>query len=140
MWIRASLLCLILTTTVRAEPVLPECPASPNCVSSLAADPDKRVDPLPGAANPEASRQLLLALLNELQGVSLEAPPDDARRIHAVFRTRLFGFRDDVHFHIRDDGRIEVRSASRLGYWDLGTNRRRVETLRDTLQKKLAND
>lgn len=139
MWIRASMLCLMLTTTVHAGPVLPECPASPNCVSSLAADPDKRVDPLPGAATPEASRQLLLAILSEQQGVSLEGPEHE-RRIHAVFRTRLFGFRDDVHFHIRDDGRIEVRSASRLGYWDLGTNRRRVEKLRDTLQQKLAND
>ena len=30
-------------------------------------------------------------------------------------------------------GVIHVRSASRTGYWDLGANRRRVETIREAI-------
>ena len=40
-------------------------------------------------------------------------------------------FVDDVEFHLDPSGRvIQVRSASRLGHSDLGTNRRRVEAIR----------
>jgi uncharacterized protein (DUF1499 family) len=39
---------------------------------------------------------------------------------------------DDVEFRIDGAaGVIHVRSASRKGYWDLGVNRRRVETIRE---------
>ncbi len=50
---------------------------------------------------------------------------------HVEFTTRLLRFIDDVEFYF--DGSqalIHVRSASRQGYWDLGVNRRRVETIR----------
>jgi uncharacterized protein (DUF1499 family) len=51
--------------------------------------------------------------------------------VRAEFRSRL-GFVDDVEFRIDEAaGRIHVRSASRKGYWDLGVNRRRVETIRE---------
>ncbi len=50
--------------------------------------------------------------------------------LYAVFRTRL-GFIDDVQF-LADEkaGVIHVRSASRIGYWDLGANRKRIENIR----------
>ncbi len=50
--------------------------------------------------------------------------------LYAVFRTRL-GFIDDVQF-LADEkaGVIHVRSASRIGYWDLGVNRKRIENIR----------
>jgi uncharacterized protein (DUF1499 family) len=50
-------------------------------------------------------------------------------RIEATDRTPLFGFRDDVVVRIRPDGkgsRIDVRSLSRVGVGDLGTNAKRV--------------
>ena len=54
--------------------------------------------------------------------------------VHAVCRTRL-GFADDVECRLcRADGVIHVRSASRLGYYDFGANRARVELLRRQLQ------
>lgn len=52
--------------------------------------------------------------------------------IHAEFKTKLMGFVDDVEFYLAPSGReIHVRSASRLGYSDLGVNRARLEELRE---------
>jgi hypothetical protein len=51
--------------------------------------------------------------------------------VHAKFTSRFFRFVDDVEFCIDDDLRIiHVRSSSRVGYFDFGVNRRRVERIR----------
>lgn len=56
---------------------------------------------------------------------------DEAAYLHAEFRSLIFRFVDDVEFLLdADAGVIHVRSASRLGYSDLGVNRRRVEAIR----------
>ena len=49
--------------------------------------------------------------------------------MHVEFRSRIFGFVDDVEFLV-DDRVIQVRSASRVGRSDLGVNRKRIEALR----------
>jgi uncharacterized protein (DUF1499 family) len=50
--------------------------------------------------------------------------------IRAEFGTAP-GFVDDVEFELDAGNRnILMRSASRVGYWDLGVNRKRLETLR----------
>ena len=49
----------------------------------------------------------------------------------------IFG---DVEFYLpAGDNAIHVRSASRVGYWDLGTNRRRVETIRRSFREALSD-
>jgi len=49
------------------------------------------------------------------------------------------GFVDDLELQLRpQDALIAVRSASRLGYGDLGANRRRVEALRAALAERNA--
>ena len=50
-------------------------------------------------------------------------------RLEATDRTRWFGFRDDVVIRVTADGpgaRVDVRSVSRVGRSDLGTNARRI--------------
>jgi uncharacterized protein (DUF1499 family) len=50
-------------------------------------------------------------------------------RLEATDRTRWFGFHDDVVVRVRPDGtgsRVDVRSVSRVGRSDLGTNARRI--------------
>ena len=49
--------------------------------------------------------------------------------LHAEFTSRIFRFVDDVEF-LLEDGIIHVRSASRVGRWDLGANRARIEDIR----------
>ena len=57
--------------------------------------------------------------------------------IPAECRSLLLGFVDDLELHLRPiENIIAVRSASRLGYSDLGVNRRRVESLRASLSNR----
>ena len=59
--------------------------------------------------------------------------------LHAVCRTRLLGFRDDLEFrHSPAEGVVHVRSASRVGVYDFGVNRRRVERVRKGLRSSHA--
>ena len=58
-------------------------------------------------------------------------------RLEATDRTRWFGFRDDVVVRVRPDGtgtRVDVRSISRVGRSDLGTNARRIRGFLDALR------
>lgn len=71
-------------------------------------------------------------LLAGMPRTTLVTATDDY--LHAVCRTRI-GFADDLECRLcRADGVIHVRSASRLGYYDFGVNRARVELLRRKLQ------
>jgi uncharacterized protein (DUF1499 family) len=59
----------------------------------------------------------------------LVAADPSAGRIEATDTTALFGFKDDVVVRVRPDGngsRIDVRSLSRVGGGDIGTNAKRV--------------
>jgi uncharacterized protein (DUF1499 family) len=57
--------------------------------------------------------------------------------IHAECRSVIFRFVDDLTLHLfLSKGVIHIRSASRIGYSDLGVNRRRVENLREKLRYK----
>jgi len=53
--------------------------------------------------------------------------------LHATFVSRWFRFVDDLELR-RVDGVVHVRSTSRVGYSDLGVNRKRVEKLRARLE------
>ena len=108
---------------------LAACPDSPNCVCSQDAEAAHAIAPLAfrGSAA-DAMRALKQVLAGQpLVRVITEAP----NYLHAEFRTPLCRFVDDVEFLVVEKAHvIHVRSASRVGYSDLGTNRRRVEALR----------
>jgi uncharacterized protein (DUF1499 family) len=125
-----GLFVLTIAMQARAER-LPDCPDTPNCVSSQASSPERRVDPLHGGDNASDARERLIQVLDSLPRVTWRE--ESGQLIRAEFTTRLLRFTDDVEFRIADDGLIHVRSASRLGYSDLGANRARVEDLRRRL-------
>lgn len=111
---------------------LAPCPASPNCVSSDAAEGSHRVEPFALAAAPEVAWKVAREVVAALPGAVLVR--EEPAYLHAECTTRLLGFVDDLELQLRPrDAVIAVRSASRLGYGDLGTNRRRVEALRAAL-------
>lgn len=79
-------------------------------------------------------------MLQSLHRVVAEMPRTEVvvatnKRLHAVART-LLGFRDDLEFHASPaEGVVHVRSASRIGVYDFGVNRRRVERVRKELAR-----
>jgi uncharacterized protein (DUF1499 family) len=110
-----------------AERLAP-CPGSPNCVSSEEATGTSRVDPLVFTAPPEQAWASLKRALQHMGG-SIEQEEGDY--LWATFKTRTFRFVDDVEFRLDAAGQqIQLRSASRVGYSDMGLNRKRVEVLR----------
>lgn len=61
--------------------------------------------------------------------------------IEATATTTWFGFRDDVVIRLREepDGvRVDMRSASRVGRGDVGTNADRIRAYLDALEDRLA--
>ena len=106
---------------------LAPCPGSPNCVSSEATD-EQRVEPLRYDGDAAPARARLLEVLNGMDRARVVQSTDDY--VHVEFRSAVFGFVDDVEFYFSPPGIIQVRSASRTGYYDFGVNRQRVETLR----------
>ena len=114
-----------------AESKLTPCPSSPNCVCSD-ADGSHAIDALAITGDPGEAWQALLAYVDAQPRFEVVARGDDYLRVAS--RTRILRFVDDVEFHLRPGQReIAVRSASRVGYSDLGTNRRRLESVRDAL-------
>lgn len=93
------------------------------------------LDPLEYRAPPQLSYKVALNIVTKRGWHIVDSAPPAARRdgtIEAVARTLIMGFRDDVVVRIRAAGqgsRIDVRSASRYGLHDFGTNARRVAAL-----------
>jgi uncharacterized protein (DUF1499 family) len=112
---------------------LATCPSSPNCVSSDAGDEAHRVEPFtiaaPAARTWEALREAVAAMPRTV------VVRDTGEYLHAECSSPLLGFVDDLELHLRAvDGIVAVRSASRVGYSDLGVNAGRIETLRQQLR------
>ena len=107
--------------------VLAACPSSPNCVSSFATEERHRIAPLAFTGDAEAAFLRLKRVLSQRGDATIIE--ENEGYLRAELRTRLFV--DDAEFLLdRARGVIQVRSASRLGYSDLGKNRRRMEEIR----------
>ena len=81
---------------------LAPCPGSPNCVSTQAADEAHRIEAL-------EYKDLAGAAVEAVRAATMEA------LVRVVEQTR----------------RVHFRSASRIGYSDLGVNRKRMERIRE---------
>lgn len=116
-----------------ADGRLQPCPSSPNCVCSDAPAGGHQIDALAAGADLDATWQALIRLLEADRSMTIVEQSDDYLQVEA--RSRLFRFVDDVEFQRRaNEGVIAMRSASRIGYSDLGANRRRLESLRRSLR------
>jgi uncharacterized protein (DUF1499 family) len=102
-------------------------PKSPNCVSSRAepSDAEHHVAPLQGVRLEDAKAWLL----SQPRTVLVE---EDGDYLRFEVTSRIFRFTDDLELHQEGD-QLHVRSASRVGYSDLGANRKRVEALRSAV-------
>jgi uncharacterized protein (DUF1499 family) len=138
--LRRAVALLATVAAALASTLLPQaaqarsfaCPGSPNCVSSDAQG-DRAIAPLRIRGEPQAAWQAVEKTLQRTERVRIVAREADYLR--AEFTTRWMRYVDDVELELRAQQRIiAVRSASRVGYWDLGANRRRIEALRESLR------
>jgi Protein of unknown function (DUF1499) len=97
------------------------------------------IETLEQEATAQASYEAALAVVTKRKwNIVARRPPERGRegRIEAVARTAIMGLREDVVIRVRADGRgsrIDMRSSSRYGSFDFGTNAARVRTLIDDI-------
>ena len=113
---------------------LSPCPSSPNCVSSQSDEEKHKIDPIRFTFTPAWDMGRLKMIIRGMERATvIQETPD---YLHVEFRT-LLGFVDDAEFFLDASQKvIHLRSASRVGYWDLGVNRKRMEAIRAKFERK----
>ena len=107
---------------------LSPCPSTPNCVSSHSDEERDKIDPIRFTSTPAEAMDKLKKVVQGMERTKVIRETQDY--LHVEFRT-LLGFVDDVEFYLDGSQKaIHLRSASRVGYWDLGVNRKRMESIR----------
>jgi uncharacterized protein (DUF1499 family) len=117
------------------ESRLTPCPDSPNCISSQGSDSAYTVEPLTCDSEAEKIIADLKVVVGSMKGATIVS--ESAAYLHVEFQSDVFRFIDDVEFMVDDMAKVvHVRSASRVGYYDFGVNRRRVEKIRQAWNQK----
>jgi uncharacterized protein (DUF1499 family) len=104
---------------------LSPCPESPNCVSTRSDDRQHGIAALPVRGDKAETMQAILQVVGKMKRTTVITRRDDY--LHVEYRTKM-GFVDDVEFQLDEaTNAVHFRSASRIGYSDLGVNRKRME-------------
>lgn len=119
---------------------LARCIAKPNCVcSEYPEDSTHYIEPFVIPDNLQSPQQVSQLMKNVLEKAGGKVQIQSNSYLSAIFESRFLGFIDDVEIRIdMSSKRVYLRSASRVGYSDLGANRSRATTIYSLLEKKLA--
>lgn len=105
------------------------CPGSPNCVSTEAHDDKHTIAPISYTMDKDKAKARLIEVIQTMPRSKIVSEKDNY--IYAEFTSAIFRFVDDVDFFIDETSKtIRFRSASRVGYSDMGVNRKRMEEIR----------
>lgn len=98
-----------------------------------------KLGPLILPSPPGQAFERALAAARDMGWEIVASSPSD-RRIEATDTTFWFGFKDDIVVRIRPTeggSRIDVRSVSRVGRSDVGTNAKRIQKFLEKIEKEL---
>lgn len=118
----------------------PEYAGSEVAEQQLEAYPDIQTQQY--AQSPDRVFEAALETARE-QGWEIVAAEAAEGRIEAVDTTFWYGFKDDVVIRIEADSggsKLDIRSKSRVGMSDLGTNANRIRAFLDDLEARLGSD
>ena len=108
---------------------LAACPGKPNCVCTQAESGTHAIAPISFDGTAAAALQRLKAVVIAMALARIVEEGEDYLRVE--FTTAVMRYVDDVEFLIDTSANeIHFRSASRIGYSDLGANRKRMESVR----------
>ncbi len=118
------------------ESKLMPCPNMPNCVVSQYANDKKHYrEPFKLNVGRDKATTALKEIITEESNASLATVRENY--LHAEYKIPLMGFIDDVEFYFPEDEKlIHYRSASRVGYSDLGVNKKRIKKIEKLLIAK----
>lgn len=120
---------------------LASCPPQHDCVSSQDSDPNLHIAPLVYTSTRDQARSdLLIAITvvgqerivsNHRNYIRIEYPITDKTEATSEYYYQPENAVDDVEFYLEPDKHvIEMRSIARLGLFDIGANRARLEQIR----------
>jgi len=116
---------------------LTPCPKTSNCVNSQAVGEKQYIQPIRYKGTQQETRARLLQILDSLKRTKILNAQENY--IRAEITSALFRFVDDMEFYFpeeqTDETIIHIRSASRIGSFDFGTNRKRIERIRSKFYK-----
>ena len=102
---------------------------SPNGVSSQSTTEEKQVSPLQMDTSVSEAKKNIKNLILSYDNTELIKESD--HYLHFVFTTKGFHFKDDVEFYFDSENNIiDFKSQSRIGYSDMGMNRKRYERIK----------
>ena len=109
------------------------CPETPNCVNSQAKGEKHFIQPIHFIGTRQEAHDRLMEILKVWKRTKITVVQQNYIRVE--FTSRIFRFVDDVEFYFpsidAEKTIIHIRSASRVGHSDLGTNRKRIEQIRN---------
>ncbi len=119
---------------IQENGLLKNCPNTPNCVcSQCPQDSPSFIEPISFSGSKEQAMNEVLKLA-KLMSRNLIVE-QDRNYLWLVFRSSFWGFLDDVELLINEEeGLIHFRSAARLGYFDFGVNRKRMERFKIVIE------
>lgn len=120
-----------------ANEQLAACPSKPNCIrSERNTDQAHFIEPI--QILPKQLQLAMLAIKTSVLELGGQIQSEQKNYLASTFSSALFGFIDDLEIRIDPQhNHIHLRSASRVGYSDLGVNRKRTEALKTTIQHHL---
>ena len=108
---------------------LKPCPNKPNCVSSQSEKGPHFVEPIRYQSSGSEAFNTLKQIVKDMAGTRIIQSTE--KYFHAEFQTKWLKFVDDFEALLYEDSNlIHIRSASRIGYWDLGKNKARVDEIK----------
>ena len=131
---------------LEGDGTLKKCDYAPNCFST-SGDGANLIKPLWKPSAGSSSSIAMAELLDTIKSY----PPGQARidrggfsiidstadYLYVQFESIKFGFIDDVEFKVNTkDESVQVRSASRMGFLDLGVNAKRLNWISASLREK----
>ena len=109
---------------------LKACGKKPNCASSTSPKDSRHYFPAIKMETPEQTLALWQKLPEIMKKVPLVLQSSKQDYMHFTAHSKLLGFVDDVEFGLfEEEGVIQLRSASRVGYSDLGANKKRLQKI-----------
>lgn len=121
---------------------LQPCPPSPNCVSSESEDEGHSLPPWELKPTVPTSKvfEKLISASEKVGNVEWIVKPEGEDYLYGVFRTPIFRFPDDLEFVIdSENSLLHFRSSSRVGYSDMGTNKKRLLAIKKEVAEILEN-
>jgi uncharacterized protein (DUF1499 family) len=117
---------------------LGDCPASPNCVCTQASRNEQRMPAIAFTGTAAAVIEIIAEDIARWPRTRIVS--HKSNYLHLTVATKWLRFVDDVEFLADEETHLlHFRSASRLGYSDLGVNRRRMKKLSNHLSKLLVS-